>query len=131
MKQVCSGPVENRHKIIGHYFNAELRQISQRGLIIFNIFVSGRKSHFDIIMYIHTFYHIHMESVAFNLFSHLFDFGHFPDLAWLLVMKRPYQSRHSRDLADHILSDIVISFSIPAKCHLHKLFPPFSVLMML
>ena len=131
MKQVCSGPVENRHKIIGHYLYAKLCQISQCCLIIFNVLISSRKSHFDIIMYIHTFYHIHMESVTFNLFSHLFNLVHFPDLAWLLVMKRPYQSRHSWDLADHILSDVVISFSIPAKCHLHKLFPPFSVLMML
>ena len=90
MEQIGTGPVKNRHEIIGNYLDTEFRQIPQGGFIVFNILVPGGQANLDIIMDVHAFHHIHIEACAFNLSACFFNFLHGPDLTCLLVMQGPY-----------------------------------------
>ena len=124
MKKVRSCPVEDRHKIIGHYFYTELCKIFKCCLIIFNILIPCRKTDFDIVMDIYALYNIHVETGAFDPSSYFLYFLDSPDFPRLLVMKRPDKPADSGNLSDHFRSDVIISIAIPAKRHLHRLLPP-------
>ncbi len=120
VEQICPGPVKNGHKVVGHDLHAELRQIAQRSLIVFDILVSGKKPDLDIVMHVHALHHVHVEARALDLAPCLLDLFHLPDLSGLLVMQRPDQPGHSRDLFDHLRGNAVVSLAVPAKCHLHN-----------
>ena len=71
-------------------------------------------------MDIDRFYHVHVETIGFQLFLDLGDLFFLPDLAGLLVMQGPNDAGHAGDLLDVRQLDAVVALAVPAKAHLHR-----------
>ena len=119
MEQICPGPVKNGHEIVSHHLHPEFGKVAQGLFVVFNVFVPGGQADFNVVMDIDAFHHVHVKAVAFNLLPHLFNLFHFPDFPYRFVMERPDQAGDAGNLFDHLLCDAVVSFAVPAKCHLH------------
>ena len=119
MEQICTCPVKYRHKVITDNFHSELGKVLNGFNVVCDVLITGRKTDFDVIVYIYRLNHIHIKSVRFELLLHFCNFFNCPDFPWQLVVQCPYDACHTRNLLDIGKTDFVIAFPIPTEPHLH------------
>ena len=63
---------------------------------------------------------VHVEAVSVDLVCDLLDLVDLPDLAGHLVVQRPDDAGHARDLLDVAEGDGIVALTIPAPTHFHR-----------
>ena len=124
MEQVGACPVKDGHEVVGDDLNAELCQITQGCLVVFDVLVAARQTDLDVVVHVYALYNVHVEACALDLAAGLLDLLDLPYLTGLLAVQRPYKAGHARDLLDLLRRDAVVALAIPAECHFHWGIPP-------
>ena len=119
MEQVCTCPVEYWHEVVTDNLNSKFGKIFDCLDIVSDVTISCRKTYFDVIVNVYRFNNVHVKSVWFELFLNFCDFFNFPNFTRHFVMQRPNNACNARNLFDIGKADLIISFSVPTKTHLH------------
>ena len=131
MEKIAAGPVKDGHKVIADNFYAELGQVANALLVVFDEGITGRLADFDVIVNVNGFNDVAVKAVSVQLIHDLGDLRFFPDFAGHFVMQSPDDGAYTGDLLDVRQFDLVVAFSVPAETHLHwHIIPPLKVVLM-
>ncbi len=120
VEEVAAGPVEDGHEIVADDLHAEGGQVADGLDVVGDERVAGLETDLDVVVDVHALHHVGVEACGLDLRDDLFDLIRLPDLAGHFVVQRPDDGAHAGDLPDVAERDLVISFAVPAKTHLHR-----------
>ena len=120
VEEVASCPVEYRHEVVADNLNAELCNVADALLVVFDVFVACREADFDVIVNVDRLDNIHVEAVLIKLALNLGNLLFLPDFARHLVVKRPDDTVNAGDLLDIGKADFIVAFAVPAESHFHN-----------
>ena len=112
--QLCSGPVEDRHKIVADALDSCLGHSADILAVVLNVPVSGGLAQFDVLVYGDALDDLEMESCVLGQLLQPCDGLSAPDLPHRNVIDSGHDGVHAGNLPD-LLQGYLVVLSVPAE----------------
>ena len=123
--KVGSCPVKDGHEVVADHLDAFFTEVFEGLDVIFDVFVAGGQTDFDIVVDIDRFNTGNFQIFCLNLCLQCGNFFARPKLACLSVIKGRDNADNTGNLANFAQLDRVVAFTEPSECHFHGKNSPF------
>ena len=113
LRQVGTGPVEHRHKVVANHMDIGLSQALQGGDIVGYVLLALRNAHLDGVMDVHALDSKHLQALGLHLLLHLKNALHRPGLSGRNVVQGGDHTLHPGNLTNLLQGHTVHTLAEP------------------